>query len=145
MPGYFSIDDPSFHKTVSGPSWRKGEWYTAWHIGPTPEHNNLFGERDPARHKAMRRKVAPIYSMSSMVSYEPYVQNCIELLAKRLDEFSEAERTINVGEWMQYFAFDAITAITVRKDSGRQTSWFSVALFHFAHAPHSNNSFYTVW
>ncbi|KAK2616092.1 hypothetical protein N8I77_002801 [Diaporthe amygdali] len=47
-----------------------------------------------------------------MVSYEPYVQDCIKLLAKRLDEFSDAERTINVGEWMQYFAFDAITAIT---------------------------------
>ncbi|KAI7784085.1 hypothetical protein LA080_010638 [Diaporthe eres] len=112
MPGYFSIDDPEFHKAVLTPQWKKGEFYDAWHIGPTPEHNNLFGERDPARHAAMKRKVASMYSMSSMVAYEPYVQECIKLLTKRLDEFSQGGTTINVGEWMQYFAFDAISAIT---------------------------------
>ncbi|KAI0127016.1 cytochrome P450 [Xylariales sp. AK1849] len=114
MPGYFTIDDPEAHKIVYGHAkpWVKGEFYEAWHVGPNPKLTNLFASRDPAQHAAMRRKVAAMYSMSSMVSYEPYVDHCIELLHEQLDSFAGNKTVINLGKWLQYFAFDAVSMIT---------------------------------
>ncbi|KAF3763002.1 cytochrome P450 [Cryphonectria parasitica EP155] len=117
MPGYFIIDDPEAHKVVYGlgNAWLKGEFYDAWKVGADPNHNNLFATRNPAQHSEMRRKVASMYSMTSMVSYEPYVDLCIELLVAQLEE---SATTINVGAWLQYFAFDAISMITFGQRMG---------------------------
>ena len=116
MPGYFTIEDPEAHKIVYGRanSWIKGEFYRAWHVGPSPELTNLFAARDPVHHAEMRRKVASMYSMSSMVSYESYVDHCIELLYQQLEKSAAKKTAINLGRWLQYFAFDAISMITVR-------------------------------
>lgn len=115
MPGYFSIDDVESHRTIygHGNAWIKGEFYIAWNVGPDPAFTNLFAARDPAMHASMRRKVASMYSMSSLVSYEPYVDHCIELFHGQLEKFASADLVINLGNWMQYFAFDAVSMITV--------------------------------
>lgn len=115
MPGYFSIDDPEAHKIIYGHGnpWLKGEFYKAWDVGPHPEQNNLFALRDPSLHATMRRKVAAMFSMSSLVSYEPYVDHCVDLFYDRLQKFAAQGTMINLGSWMQYFAFDAVSMITV--------------------------------
>lgn len=114
MPGYFSIDDPETHKTIysHGASWAKGESYDAWHVGPNL--SNLFSERDPTKHAAMRRKVASMYSMSSLVSYEPYVDSCIGLLQRHLAAIEASKSNIDLAYWLRCYAFDVVSMITVR-------------------------------
>jgi hypothetical protein len=113
MPGYFSIDDLESHKLLygHGTSWRKGDWYEAWHVGP--KMSNLFSEGDPAKHAAMRRKVASLYSMTSLVSYEPYVDHCIELLKSHFEVFASSNSVIDLAHWLQCYAFDVVSVITV--------------------------------
>ena len=113
MPGYYSIDDPDMHKTIygHGSRWLKGEAYDAWHVGPGL--SNLFSERNPDKHAAMRRKVAATYSMSSLVTYEPYVDQCISLYYKHLLMAADKDVELDLAHWMRCYAFDAVSMITV--------------------------------
>ncbi|KAK4208431.1 cytochrome P450 [Rhypophila decipiens] len=114
MPGYFTIDDPKAHKIIygHGNAWKKGEFYVAWNVSSDPHATNLFAARDQGLHASMRRKVASMYSMTSLVSYEPYVDHCIDLLHSQLDRAASAGSAINLGRWLQFFAFDAVSIIT---------------------------------
>jgi hypothetical protein len=51
--------------------------------------------------------------MSSLVAYEPFVDNCIELFCQRLKEFKSSSSPIDLGYWLQCYAFDVIGDITV--------------------------------
>ncbi|KAJ5353128.1 cytochrome P450 pisatin demethylase [Penicillium brevicompactum] len=113
-PNYYSISDPSAIKTIygHGSKFEKSEWYDAWNFGPTSGFTNLFSERSSKKHAEDRRKVASMYSMTSLVSYEPLVDNCIEIFKKRLHEISTYGRSIDMAHWMQCYAFDVIGEIT---------------------------------
>ena len=51
--------------------------------------------------------------MSSMVSYEPYVDECTTVFTERLSQFAESGLPIDMGHWFQCYAFDMIGKITV--------------------------------
>jgi len=61
----------------------------------------------------MRRKVASLYSMTSLVSYEPYVDNCVDLLNDQFTRFAESGSDTDLAHWLQCYAFDVIGEITV--------------------------------
>ncbi|KAH8698790.1 cytochrome P450 [Talaromyces proteolyticus] len=112
MPGYFTIDDPNTHKAIYSLSspWVKGESYAAWHVGPNL--HNLFSERSPVIHSTMRRKVASMYSMTSLVSYEPYVDHCIDLFESHLTGIEESNSVVDLAYWFRCYAFDVVSMIT---------------------------------
>ncbi|GKT61807.1 cytochrome P450 oxidoreductase [Colletotrichum tofieldiae] len=56
--------------------------------------------------------------MTSLVHYEPYVDECGALFSQRLMEFSKAGTAIDFGHWFQCFAFDAIAMMTYGKRLG---------------------------
>ncbi|OKL64466.1 hypothetical protein UA08_00990 [Talaromyces atroroseus] len=55
---------------------------------------------------------AGLYSLTSLMSYEPFVNRCIDLFVDRLSEFSQTNEEIDLGHWMQCYAFDVIGCIT---------------------------------
>ncbi|KAK4168189.1 cytochrome P450 [Cladorrhinum sp. PSN259] len=121
MPGYFSIDDPKSHKIMYGlglNAWPKGEFYLAWAVSSDPQITNLFAARDQSLHAGMRRKVASMYSMTSLVSYEPYVNHCIDRLHDHFDKASSTGSLLNLGHWLQFYAFDAVSMITFGERMG---------------------------
>lgn len=59
-----------------------------------------------------------MYSMSTLVSYEQYVDNCNRVLTSKLEMFAEKKQPVDVFTWMQYYAFDVIGEITVGKPFG---------------------------
>ncbi|EQB54556.1 cytochrome P450 [Colletotrichum gloeosporioides Cg-14] len=118
-PRMYSIDDPAMARVIYGISspLPKSKWYDAWGDPRIPNHN-LFSARDRTVHGLMRRKVASMYSMSTIKSYEPYVDSCVALLLKRFDEFSESGKTFDLQQWMQCYAFDVIGEITFGRRVG---------------------------
>ena len=52
--------------------------------------------------------------MSSMVSYEKAVDEMTRLCIRKMHQYAEQGRLINIPQWMQYYAFDVIGEITVR-------------------------------
>ncbi|PYH93221.1 cytochrome P450 [Aspergillus ellipticus CBS 707.79] len=113
-PGWYSFSDPEALKTIytHGSKFIKSDWYAAWNFSPNPEENNMFSYRNSADHPDARRKVAALFSMSAVMAYEPYVNNCIERLRVQFDSFSETGSMIDLGHWLQCFAFDTISEIT---------------------------------
>ncbi|KAH6670072.1 cytochrome P450 [Halenospora varia] len=112
-PGEYSIDDVEGGKTIygHGKNFVKAPWYWAW-MPPDPERASLFSDLNPARHAIQRRKFSSWYSMSSLVSYEPYVNNCTSMLSQRFGEVSRTGRVIDLQHYLQCYAFDVIGEIT---------------------------------
>lgn len=92
-------------------------WYLAW-APPDPTKANLFSEIDTTRHAVQKRKYAAAYSMSSLVTYEPYVDNCSKMMVKRLSELAAKGTMVDLAWWLQCYAFDLIGEITYGKRFG---------------------------
>jgi cytochrome P450 len=56
--------------------------------------------------------------MSSLVTYESYVDECADLFSQRLHEIAAAGISTDMGHWLQCYAFDVIGLITYSKRLG---------------------------
>ncbi|KAF5017302.1 hypothetical protein F66182_10783, partial [Fusarium sp. NRRL 66182] len=112
-PNVYSIDDPDCAKVlyVHGSKFVKASWYSAW-MPPDPNKASLFGDTDPHHHALQRRKFASSYSMTSLVGYEPFVNNCTKLFAEKLSDIAKRNEKIDLAHWFQCYAFDVIGEIT---------------------------------
>lgn len=112
-PGEYSIDDVDAAKTIygHGNAFVKAPWYWAW-MPPDPSKASLFSDLNSTRHGFQRRKFAAFYSMSSLVGYEEFVNNCSSLLTQRFSEVASSGKTTDFQHWLQCYAFDVIGEIT---------------------------------
>jgi cytochrome P450 len=82
----------------------------------------LFTSTDEAFHAKLRRAVNNAYSMSSLVQFEPLVDSTVdEFLTQLRTRFADKSGDANfldLGEWLQYFAFDVICELTYSKRMG---------------------------
>ncbi|WPG97873.1 Hypothetical protein R9X50_00065500 [Acrodontium crateriforme] len=106
----------------SGGSLNKSTWYQGWN---KPGIRSIFTERDHRTHAQMRRKFASVYSMTSMTSYEGFVDECITLLRLRFDEMTTpptpthpTKQTLDFAWWMECFAADTVSMVTYSKRMG---------------------------
>ncbi|KAI1453407.1 cytochrome P450 [Annulohypoxylon moriforme] len=99
-PNRYSFNDLTATKTIygHGTQFQKSTWYDAW---SQPHTWNLFQEKDISKHSKFRRQYQSDYSMSSLVEYEPF-----------------SGLPVNMGHWMQCYAFDVIGCITYSKRLG---------------------------
>jgi cytochrome P450 len=117
-PNEYSIDDPSAAKIIygHGTHFTKSSWYAGFQQNPLEP--SLFTDRDPHHHAQERRKYQTTFSMSSLVTYEPYVDDCARIFCQRLDEMSKAGMALDMGHWFQCYAFDVIGDITFSRRFG---------------------------
>ncbi|KAJ5343280.1 uncharacterized protein N7506_003104 [Penicillium brevicompactum] len=110
-PNHFSINDAASVKMIYGPGskFAKSAWYDAW---KPAGHWSIFADRDIKRHSDTRKRFTSVYSMSSLVHYEPFVDHCADLFVDRLNEFAGTGKILNFGHWFQCYAFDVIGNIT---------------------------------
>lgn len=85
---------------------------------PSPERWTLFPDRNIARHAETRRRFQNLYSMTSLVSYEPFVDECADIFSQRLIEIARSGEIINMGHWFQCYAFDVVACITYSRRFG---------------------------
>ena len=77
---------------------------------------SMFTVRDPAAHQALRRPVAQKFSMSSIKSLEPFADECSAIFIDAMRDL-EGQR-VDLGAWLQWYAFDVIGAITFQHRFG---------------------------
>lgn len=114
-PNYYSIDGLDASKQIygHGTKFTKGEWYDGWVVKPEQMKSNLFAQRDVRMHASSRRRMASLYTMSSLVSYEPYVDACLAVFGGKLMAHGATRRSMDMTKWFQYYAYDVIGEITV--------------------------------
>lgn len=128
----YSIDVPDKGVYGIGSKFPKSDWYEGWKH-PSPDRFTLFPDRDIKRHAETRKKFQNLYSMSSLVSYEKYVDNCIDIFLQRMDSFTKSAELIDLAHWFQCYAFDVMGEITYSErfgflDHGKDIGGILVAL-----------------
>lgn len=72
--------------------------------------DSMFTTRDPAQHRRLKKPVAGKFSMTSIRSMETFADECADIFVKAMTDLEG--RDIDFGEWLQWYAFDVIGAIT---------------------------------
>lgn len=114
-PNEVSVSDLGAIKTIygAGTRFRKSDWYSVWQ---GHRKFDLFAERDEKVHGSQRRLISRAYAMESLRDLEPYVNNAVNVF---LDNMAERQnQVIDMGKWVQLFAFDVIGEITFSKPFG---------------------------
>ncbi|KAH6664149.1 putative P450 monooxygenase [Halenospora varia] len=118
-PNRYSFSDPSVMKTIygHGSKFSKSPFYLPF---GHPDHNakDLFSQINSDKHARDRRKVASLYSMTNLLTYEAFVDEVNEKLCNQLLTRSENRSTVCIPKWMQFYAFDVIGHITVAEPFG---------------------------
>ncbi|KAJ4402807.1 hypothetical protein N0V82_010741, partial [Gnomoniopsis sp. IMI 355080] len=116
-PSYYSLSDVEATKAIYGHGTKfiKGQWYeSTTSADSTIQDINLFALRDIKKHSIARRRFANLYAMSSLVGYEPYINNCIAVFSDKLRAYGKERKSIDLAAWFQLYAFDVIGQITFR-------------------------------
>ena len=79
----------------------------------------VFNTRDETLHKQLKNPIAPMFSLSNTITYEVFINQVLEVLFHQLDErFAQSHRIFDLGDWLQYFAFDVMGTLTFSKRYG---------------------------
>lgn len=131
-PNLYSIDHPDKNVYGIGSKFKKSDWYEGWKH-PSPDRWTLFPDQDIKRHAETRKRFQNLYSMSSLVSYEKYVDECIDIFLQKMSSFSRSREPIDMAHWLQCYAFDVMGDITYSErfgflDQGEDIAGMLVAL-----------------
>ncbi|KAL8722234.1 MAG: hypothetical protein Q9181_007531 [Wetmoreana brouardii] len=122
-PNMVSISDPAAIAAVypMRPGFPKSDFYRV--LMPYTQSGSslpvVFNTRDETTHKQIKNPIAPMFSLSSTVTYEVFVDQVLEVLFTQLDQrYVHSHRSFDLGNWLQYFAFDVMGTLTFSKRYG---------------------------
>jgi len=73
----------------------------------------VFTTQDEQQHKQLKNPIAPLYALSNVVTFEGFVDEVLGVLFQQLDErFVDSHDSFDLGDWIQYFAFDVMGTMT---------------------------------
>jgi hypothetical protein len=79
----------------------------------------IFNTRDEALHKKIKSPVAPLFSLTNVLTLEPFVERVLHVMFEQLDaRFVESQDTCDLAAWLKYFAFDVMGTLTLSKRYG---------------------------
>lgn len=112
-PNFITFDDPASLKTVYGiaSKFPKSDWYQTVRA-PGRDSFTMFTDQNIKRHAETRKLFQHLYSMSSVVFYETFVDQCTEMFVDRMNEMAEKGKPVDMAHWFQAYAFDVIACIT---------------------------------
>ena len=79
----------------------------------------IFTTQDEQQHKILKTPVASLYSLSNVVTFEPFVEQVLGILFKQLDSrFVKSRATFDLADWVGYFAWEVMGLMTFSKTYG---------------------------
>jgi hypothetical protein len=80
---------------------------------------SLVAMTDESQHAKSKRLIAHAYSLSTLVEYEELVDRTTDVFLKTLeDRFATGAETLDLGRYLQFFAFDVIGELTFSRRLG---------------------------
>lgn len=124
-PNMVSVGDPKEIGTIYSfkEPWRKSSFYRALLMKARNKPvEGIFATQDEMIHRNLKRPISSVYSMSNLVSFEPYVDSTMRVfcgqLEKRFVSKDGRPPACNMSDWLQMFAFDVIGELTFSKRFG---------------------------
>jgi hypothetical protein len=78
----------------------------------------VFNTRDENLHKRLKTPIAPLFSLSNVLRLEGFVTKVLEVLCEQLDQRYVEKGTLDLANWLQYFAFDVMGTLTFSRRYG---------------------------
>ncbi|KAI1414440.1 cytochrome P450 [Hypoxylon sp. FL1857] len=130
-PDELSFSSPTVARNVlsAGKRFYKTDFYSVF---PPPENPDIFTEIREDVH-ALKKKVANVpYSMAAMKQLSPFIDETIDFLVSRLDQFCPdtaipgfqqaglpgRNPIVNLGDWLHFFAFDVLGEVAFSRSFG---------------------------
>jgi hypothetical protein len=79
---------------------------------------SIFSTQSQEHHRVLKSGIAQKYSLSSLLRLEPLVDEVTESFVQHMRKFTSRSSVVDLGEWLQYYAFDVIGAITFTQTFG---------------------------
>ncbi|KAK5046898.1 hypothetical protein LTR84_007252 [Exophiala bonariae] len=118
-PNHVSISDPVVIPQIYGigADYKKTHFYNVFipYYKDRPMQS-LFATSDTEYHKALKRPVAQLFSMTNMKHYEIYINECTKIFMDIMQELQD--QPIDLGMWLQFYAFDVIASVTFQRRFG---------------------------
>ncbi|KAH8155660.1 uncharacterized protein LAJ45_00670 [Morchella importuna] len=121
-PNLVSISDPEAIQVIYtiNKGFVKSPLYKVFFVlsnGKTIQ--SMFDTQDELYHQSMRKPISHAFAMSHLMDYEPYVDSTSKFFTSRLTElYANTGDICDLGEWLQYYAFDVIGELTYSKRLG---------------------------
>lgn len=121
-PNNVSISKPDLIPSIYGigKGFIKSDFYAPWqNVVNGKRTPSLVFTTDEALHARMKRPVAPAFSLSTLVEFEPLIDSTTAVFLSRLDElYATSNKSCDLGQWLQWYAFDVIGELTFSKRLG---------------------------
>lgn len=79
----------------------------------------VFTTQDEQQHKTLKSPIASLYSLTHVITIEPFVNEVLDVLFQQLDaRFVKNHATLDLADWLQFFAFDVMGTMTFSKRYG---------------------------
>lgn len=96
----------------------KTHFYPVWGSNNFSKYPDLFVDTDEKLHSSQRRIVNNVYSMSTILTLEQYIDDCSAQLIQRLDGYAASKTIVDLGQWLHWYAFDVIGELFFGKPFG---------------------------
>ncbi|KAJ9610545.1 hypothetical protein H2200_005322 [Cladophialophora chaetospira] len=122
-PNTLLFNDPDAIKDIYMTHFNKSDFYKVGQgVSQGAAVPNIFSTTDRIYHGKLRRSVANAFALSTLVHYEPYVNDTVSTLLDQLDKRFAArpgpDGICDLSEWTRFFALDVVSALTMGKGYG---------------------------
>ncbi|KAJ5417582.1 uncharacterized protein N7487_001132 [Penicillium crustosum] len=140
-PNTVSVSDPDAIPTIypTREGFPKSDFYRVQrpYTRKDGEVAAIFNTQDEDLHRRLRKPVAYLYSMTNVVTLEPFVDQALCVMFDQLDRrYATSEGVCDLGNWLQYFAYDVMGTLTFSKrysflEEGRDVNGILMAVEKF--------------
>ncbi|RDW72398.1 cytochrome P450 [Aspergillus mulundensis] len=118
-PNELITSDPAAIKTLYGTKagTMKTDFYLAFRP-PWARFPDHFSSPGGKEHGDRRRIVSSVYSMSSILQSERYIEACIDVWERKLDEMADRKESFDLWLWTRMYAYDVIGELFFSKMFG---------------------------
>lgn len=67
-----------------------------------------------------------MYSLTSITELEPVVDSCVQMFVSKLQKSASSGESVHIEDWLQYYSFDCLGALSFSHDIGFLSSGVDV-------------------
>lgn len=132
-PNEVSFVDRAALEQVYGHSTgtRKTSWYDTWTAKGSGA--GIFSTTSVQEHAFLRKRLAPAYSKTAIISQEAKVQLVLDHLWRRFRQIAQDGQEIDIQVWANYLAFDVVSQIGMDGAIGFIDNGDEMGIMHAVH------------
>ncbi|KAF1358688.1 cytochrome P450 [Lizonia empirigonia] len=96
----------------------KTDWYHAFRAAGLKSQVGLFTITNEKKHTAYRRVIGGVYSLTDILKNEDGIDQNVTLLLNRLDGFVSRNEDVDLGLWLEMYAYDNVGSVFFGKPFG---------------------------